>query len=81
MVNNVGITTNKLLNKTLGGVVTPALVSTDINIKTGELGNGCLIFDPSGVVGVVSNYSDENNFTVTTYAISIDIESILSLSY
>ena len=81
MVNNIGTTINKALNTTLGGVTTPALVSTDITIKAGELGNGCLIFDSAGTIGIVSNYLDENNFTVTTYAISIDIESILGLSY
>lgn len=81
MVNNIGVTINKKLNTTLGGVTTPALVSTDINMKTGELGKGCLIFDSDGTIGIISDYSNQNNFTVTTYAISIDIESILGLSY
>lgn len=81
MVNNIGVVINKKLNTALGGVTTPALVSTDINMKTGELGNGCLIFDTDGTIGIVSEYSDQDNFTITTYAISIDVESILGLSY
>jgi len=82
MVNNIGmLKNNKTLNPTLGGVTTPALISTDIDIKTGELGTGCLLFDNSGTIGVISNYVNENDFTVTTYALSIDINSILSLSY
>ena len=81
MVNNIGTTINKTLNTTLGGVTTPALVSTDIEMKTGTLGDGCLLFDSAGTIGIVSGYVDQNNFVVTTYALSIDIQSILSLSY
>lgn len=81
MVNNIGITIEKLLNSKLGGVTTPALVSTDIEMKSGTLGNGCLIFDANGTIGIVSDYEDENTFVVKTYAVSIDLQKILSLSY
>lgn len=81
MVNNIGKTISKTLNTTLGGVTTPALVSTDIEMKTGTLGNGCLIFDNAGTIGIVSGYVDQNNFVTTTYALSIDIQTILSASY
>ncbi len=81
MVNNIGKTINKTLNTTLGGVTTPALVATDIDMKTGELGNGCLIFDSAGTIGVITDYIDTSNFTVTTYAISIDIETLLTSTY
>lgn len=81
MVNNVGITTNKTLNSTLGGVTTPALTSADITMKSGELGVGCLVFDSKGTLAVITRYVDDTDFTLTTYAVSIDIETILELSY
>lgn len=81
MVNNIGMLINKTLNTTLGGVTTPALVSTDIEMKTGTLGNGCLIFDNIGTIGIISGYVDQNNFTVTTYALSIDVQTILESNY
>lgn len=79
MVNNVA-RTNKTLNTTLGS--TTSFTSEDtITILTGEVGVGLLIFDSSGTLGVISALTDTQNFTVTTYALSIDIQSILNLSY
>lgn len=80
MVNNIGKTT-KTLNTNLGG--TTLFSPTDnLTIMTGVLGNGLLIFDSSGTLGVVSTFTDsESDFMVTTYALSIDIPSILALSY
>ncbi len=79
MVNNVGKTT-QTLSTNLGGT-TQFTSKNDITLLTGEIGTGLLVFDSSGTLGAVSNFTDENNFTVTTYALSIDIQSILSLSY
>ena len=79
MVNNVARTT-KTLNKNLGGA-TSFGTGDNLTILTGELGQGLLIFDSDGTIGVVSNYVTQNEFTVTTYALSIDVEGILSLSY
>ena len=80
MVNNVGKTT-KTLNINLGGstIFEP---EDNLTIITGEVGLGLLIFDEDGTLGVISAYTDnESDFTVTTYAKSIDIETILSLTY
>lgn len=79
MVNNVGKTT-KTLNTNLGET-TSFTSKDDITLLTGEIGTGLLVFDSVGTLGAVSLYTDENNFTVTTYALSIDIAKILSLSY
>ena len=79
MVNNIARTT-KTLNINLGGS-TSFTQNDNLTIMAGELGRGLLIFDSAGTVGVVSTYVSENEFTVTTYALSIDVESILSLSY
>jgi hypothetical protein len=80
MVNNIGKTT-KLLNTTLGGTMlfTP---NDNLTIITGELGVGFLVFDSSGILGVVTEYIDnESNFIITTHAKSIDVQAILSLNY
>ena len=79
MVNNIG-TTNQTLNTNLGGTVT-TLTSSSVTLITGELGKGCLIFDSAGTLGVITGFISENNFTVTTYALSIDIETILHETY
>ena len=79
MVNNIGRTT-QTLNVQLGGT-TSFSSNENINIITGELGKGFLLFDQSGTLGVITTYIDENDFIVTTYALSIDVTSILSLSY
>ena len=79
MVNNVGKTT-QVLSTNLGE--TNSFTSSEsITILTGEIGKGLLLFDPAGTLGVISDYTRESNFTVTTYALSIDIQSILNLSY
>ena len=79
MVNNVGKTT-KTLSTNLGE--STSFTSEDnITIMTGELGKGFLVFDPIGTLGVISSFTDEHNFMVTTYALSIDIPSILNLEY
>lgn len=79
MVNNIGKTTHILSTEL--GVSTPFTTSENITILTGEIGKGLLLFDPSGTLGVISEYTDETNFVVTTYALSIDIQKILSLNY
>ena len=79
MVNNIGRTT-QTLSANLGGAVT-TLTSSDITLLTGSLGQGCLIFDSAGTLGVITTFTDQNDFTVTTYAISIDVSSILGQSY
>ena len=47
----------------------------------GDLNTGALIFDPDGTVGVVTTFMSGNDFMVTTHALSIDIQAILSLEY
>lgn len=79
MVNNVGKTTREL-NTNLGGT-TQFTSSNNIIVIAGEIGRGFLIFDSIGTVGVVSNFTDETDFSVTTHALSIDINNILSLEY
>lgn len=79
MVNNVGKTT-QTLSTNLGGT-TSFTNKEDITLLAGELGTGLLVFDSVGTLGAISTFTNENNFIVTTYALSIDISSILSLSY
>lgn len=79
MVNNVGKTT-QTLNTNLGET-TPFTTSENITILTGEIGKGLLLFDNAGTLGVISDYTNDTNFIVTTYALSIDIQTILNLSY
>ena len=79
MVNNIG-KTNKTLNTNLGEK-TSFTNAEDIVLITGELGLGLLVFDSAGTLGAISEFTDENNFIVTTYALSIDISTILSLNY
>lgn len=79
MVNNVGKTT-EILDTRLGA--TNSFTSNEsITTISGELGTGYLLFDSQGTLGVISSFSDENNFIVTTYALSLDIQKILSLDY
>lgn len=79
MVNNIGKTT-QTLNTNLGGT-TSFTNKNDITLLTGELGTGLLVFDSTGTLGAISTFTDENDFIVTTYALSLDISTILSLSY
>lgn len=79
MVNNVGKTSQTL--STNLGETTQFVSSETITLLSGEIGKGFLLFDPTGTLGVISNYTDETNFIVTTFALSIDIQSILSLNY
>lgn len=79
MVNNVGIT-NQTLNIQLGGTTSFA-TSDDITIITGTIGQGFLVFDSVGTLGVITTYTSETDFVVTTHALSIDVNSILSLEY
>lgn len=79
MVNNVAKTTQTLSTK-LGDANT-FTTSDDITIITGEIGRGLLVFDPVGTLGVITTYTSDTDFIVTTHALSIDINSILSLSY
>ena len=79
MVNNVGKTT-QTLNTNLGET-TPFTTSENITSLTGEIGKGLLLFDNAGTLGVISDYTNDTNFIVTTYALSIDIQTILNLSY
>lgn len=79
MLNNIAKTT-KTLNKSLGNT-TVFTEDDDIDITTGTLGLGLLVFDTSGTLGTVTSVVDDENFTVTTSAISIDVPTILSRSY
>lgn len=79
MVNNIG-TTTKTLNKNLGET-TANVYASDITILTGELELGSLVFDEDGTLGVISSFTSQNEFVVKTYALSIDIETILGGSY
>lgn len=79
MVNNIGKTT-QILSTNLGEET--SFTSQDlVTILTGELGVGFLMFDSAGTLGVISTFNSENDFIVTTYALSIDISTILSLNY
>lgn len=79
MVNNVGKTT-QILSTNLGET-TSFTSNENITLLTGEFGLGLLVFDLSGTLGVVSTFTDENNFIVTTLAVSIDIQTILNMNY
>ena len=79
MVNNVGKTT-QTLSTNLGGT-TSVTNKEDITLLAGELGTGLLVFDSTGTLGAISTFTSENDFIVTTYALSLDIPTILGLSY
>ena len=79
MVNNVGKTT-QVLSTQIGGQVVFSSIENVIVIS-GELGLGFLLFDSAGTLGVITSYTSNTDFTVRTYALSIDISTILSLSY
>lgn len=79
MVNNVGKTT-QILSTNLGET-TSFTSNENITLLTGELGLGLLVFDSSGTLGAISTFTDENNFIVTTLAVSIDIQTILNMNY
>lgn len=79
MVNNVGTTTQTLSIEL--GRTTQFTTSDDITVITGTIGQGFLMFDPAGTLGVITTYTSETDFVVTTHALSIDINSILSLEY
>lgn len=79
MVNNIGKTTQTLSTEL--GRTTEFTTSNNITIISGTIGKGFLIFDPVGTVGVISEFTDENTFKVATHALSIDISSILNLTY
>ena len=79
MVNHVGKTT-QTLSTNLGETVT--FYGTDtITVISGEVGLGFLVFDSVGTLGVVSDFISTDSFSVTTHALSIDIEKILNMSY
>lgn len=79
MVNNISKTT-KTLSTNLGEATT-FTSKEDVTLLVGELGMGLLVFDEAGTLGAISEFTDENNFVVTTYALSIDIPTILNLNY
>ena len=79
MVNNVGTTTQTLSIEL--GRTTQFTTSDDITVITGTIGKGFLVFDSAGTLGVITTYTSETNFIVTTHALSIDINAILSLEY
>ena len=79
MVNNVGTTIDTLSIEL--GRTTEFYTSDNITVIAGTIGKGFLLFDLSGTLGVITEYTDDTNFIVTTYALSMDIESILNLSY
>lgn len=76
MVNNVG-TTSKVLNTEIGAIASDIL-NEDITIISGELGLGFLLFDSEGTIGVMTEFADVNNFTITTYATSYTIQVAVS---
>ena len=88
MVNNIGVTTIKL-PRVIGATV--QFDTTDewssVNMITGDLDLGAIIFDEDGTMGVCSAFSrnDEQNpiYTIRTSTINtqIDIQQILSQSY
>ena len=88
MANNIGVTTIKL-PRVIGSTIQ---FDTDdewssINMITGDLDLGAIIFDSDGTMGVCSEFSrnDEQNpiYTIRTSTINtqIDIQKILSQSY
>lgn len=79
MVNNVGKTTQNLSAQL--GEATSFTSTESITLLTGEIGKGLLLFDPVGTLGVISDFTNETDFKVTTYALSLDIQTILNLSY
>ena len=79
MVNNVGTTTQTLSIEL--GRTTQFTTSDDITVIAGTIGKGFLVFDSAGTLGVITTYTSETNFIVTTHALSIDINAILSLEY
>ena len=79
MVNNICKTTKTLATEL--GRTTSFEVGDNKQCITGELSQGCLIFDTTGTIGIVSSFTDEDDFIVTTYALSIDITTILGRSY
>ena len=79
MVNNVGTTTETLSVEL--GRTTQFTTSDDITVITGTIGKGFLVFDSAGTLGVITTYTSETDFIVTTHALSIDINAILSLEY
>ena len=79
MVNNVGTTTQTLSIEL--GRTTQSTTSDDITVITGTIGKGFLVFDSAGTLGVITTYTSETDFIVTTHALSIDINAILSLEY
>lgn len=79
MVNNVGTTTQTLSIEL--GRTTQFTTSDDITVITGTIGKGFLVFDSAGTLGVITTYTSETDFIVTTHALSIDINAILSLEY
>lgn len=79
MVNNIAKTTQKL--STQLGETTSFESSESMTLITGEIGTGLLLFDPDGTLGVISYFENETSFTVMTCALSIDVNSILNLSY
>ena len=79
MVNHVGKAT-QALSTNLGETV-EFISASGITIISGEIGLGFLLFDSTGTLGVVSRFVSTENFSVTTHALSIDIEKILNMSY
>lgn len=76
MVNNVG-TTEKVLNTTIG-LVTTGLLNEDIEVISGEIGLGFLLFDRSGTIAIIISYSGVDDFTAITYATSYAIQAAIS---
>ena len=84
-MNNIALISSKL-SRTIGN--TTDITDTNIiSILSGDLDNGCLIFDGDGTVGICTNFvrDQDNNpvYTVRTSSINteIDIEYLLSQNY
>ena len=79
MVNNIG-TTDLIFDTFLGA--TKDWVSPDnITLISGIIGKGCIIIDNKGTLAIITKYVDDNNFTSTVKAISINLQELLTDSY
>lgn len=75
MVNNVG-TTEIALSTTIGGITN--VLQADITVISGELEQGFLLFGSNGAVGVITEFTDADDFVLKTYATSDVVKSAIS---
>lgn len=75
MVNNVG-TTEIALSTTIGGITN--VLQADITVISGELEQGFLLFGSNGAIGVITEFTDADDFVLKTYATSDVVKSAIS---